>query len=414
MRILFLSNFYPPHWIGGYELGCQSVVEALVRRGHECHVLTSSYKANTASDTASTYPVSRTLTHTFQQSRAAKRFSGISAFARDVRNRRIIRQQIAALDPDVVFLWNPMFLTPGVPIEVEQSGIPHLYFVSDQWPKLWSGSVNPDWQKITSLSRHRLALSLLNVVLQPGQTNNGLSAPRLKHALFASDFLMQASPRDSARDYDWRVTHWGVDQTNFRNIRSWDRAPRTVLYSGQFGRHKGLHTLIAAFGLLAKNGRADGVTLSVAGNAVSQEDHAAIVALIREHGLQDTVKLLGRLSREDLIHSLSNHEIFVFPSEWEEPFSISLVEAFAAGLAVVSTITGGSAELIKNGENALSFRAGDADDCADKIAMLLNSPSLCSRLSSQARQDAQSLTLIGMVDSIESRLLALAGISSAL
>ena len=40
MKILVLSNLYPPDIIGGYELGCQQVVDALRARGHDVRVLT--------------------------------------------------------------------------------------------------------------------------------------------------------------------------------------------------------------------------------------------------------------------------------------------------------------------------------------------------------------------------------------
>ena len=43
MRILTLSNLYPPHYVGGYELRCGKVVEALRRRGHSVEVLTSNH-----------------------------------------------------------------------------------------------------------------------------------------------------------------------------------------------------------------------------------------------------------------------------------------------------------------------------------------------------------------------------------
>jgi glycogen(starch) synthase len=41
VKILVLSNLYPPDVIGGYELGCKQVVDALRARGHEVLVLTS-------------------------------------------------------------------------------------------------------------------------------------------------------------------------------------------------------------------------------------------------------------------------------------------------------------------------------------------------------------------------------------
>ena len=43
MRILVISNLYPPHGLGGYEERCKVCVDALRQRGHEVAVLTSSY-----------------------------------------------------------------------------------------------------------------------------------------------------------------------------------------------------------------------------------------------------------------------------------------------------------------------------------------------------------------------------------
>ena len=38
-----LTNLYPPHFVGGYELMCSRITTALARRGHEILVLTSTY-----------------------------------------------------------------------------------------------------------------------------------------------------------------------------------------------------------------------------------------------------------------------------------------------------------------------------------------------------------------------------------
>ncbi|TMC57253.1 MAG: glycosyl transferase family 1, partial [Chloroflexi bacterium] len=45
MRLLFLSNFYPPHHFGGYEELCAEVAEGLRARGHTVAVLTSRHGA---------------------------------------------------------------------------------------------------------------------------------------------------------------------------------------------------------------------------------------------------------------------------------------------------------------------------------------------------------------------------------
>src|SRR5262245_64057223 len=46
VRILFLTNFYPPYQFGGQEQSCQQVVEGLKQRGHATLVLTSMYGTN--------------------------------------------------------------------------------------------------------------------------------------------------------------------------------------------------------------------------------------------------------------------------------------------------------------------------------------------------------------------------------
>ena len=44
MKILIVSNLYPPHHQGGYELRCAQVTAYLQRQGHDVRVVTSSYQ----------------------------------------------------------------------------------------------------------------------------------------------------------------------------------------------------------------------------------------------------------------------------------------------------------------------------------------------------------------------------------
>ena len=60
MRILFLSNLYPPWELGGYEQWCQEVATHLVDRGHDVSVLTSRHGVQSACENGVPY-VTRTL-----------------------------------------------------------------------------------------------------------------------------------------------------------------------------------------------------------------------------------------------------------------------------------------------------------------------------------------------------------------
>jgi glycogen synthase len=41
MRILTITNMYPPHHLGGYELACWDVMRRMEAHGHRIHVLTT-------------------------------------------------------------------------------------------------------------------------------------------------------------------------------------------------------------------------------------------------------------------------------------------------------------------------------------------------------------------------------------
>src|SRR5205814_5233900 len=51
-RILVITNMYPPHHFGGYELSCRDVVERWRARGHEVAVLTTSMRLPDVADDA--------------------------------------------------------------------------------------------------------------------------------------------------------------------------------------------------------------------------------------------------------------------------------------------------------------------------------------------------------------------------
>ena len=58
----------------------------------------------------------------------------------------------------------------------------------------------------------------------------------------------------------------------------------------------------------------------------------------------------------------------VTPSIWYENFPRTLVEAYGCGLPVIASRIGALAELVEEGVTGLLFKAGDADDLAEKLS----------------------------------------------
>jgi glycosyltransferase involved in cell wall biosynthesis len=105
--------------------------------------------------------------------------------------------------------------------------------------------------------------------------------------------------------------------------------------------------------------------------------------------LGEHVRLTGLVPRETVWQLYDEHDVLVFPSTWPEPFSITLLEAMAAGAVVVTTLTGGTGELARDGYNCLAFEPEDAAGCAAVVGRVLRDPELASRLRTNARRQVE-------------------------
>ena len=180
---------------------------------------------------------------------------------------------------------------------------------------------------------------------------------------------------------------------------------KKLLYVGQMIPQKGIHTAIAALGLLAKEKGFSELTLSLAGGGLHPEYEKKLREMPAQLGLAGRVHFLGKVPRAELARVYAEHDALVFPSEWDEPFAITPLEAIASGLAVIGTTTGGSGELFRNRDTAMTFNAGDAADCARAIRELCADGELFKKISFNARLEVRSKhTLDAMVDKIERSL----------
>ncbi|HEY9709366.1 MAG TPA: glycosyltransferase, partial [Oculatellaceae cyanobacterium] len=77
-------------------------------------------------------------------------------------------------------------------------------------------------------------------------------------------------------------------------------------------------------------------------------------------------------------------------------------EAMASGLVVVGTTTGGTKEILRDGETGLTFAPEDADGLAEQVTRLSRDLDLCSRLAQAGRRAVlENFTLDKMVKEIE-------------
>lgn len=402
MRILVVSNYYPPHFIGGYELGCHEAVLSLRARGHDVAVLSSTYKLDGPQDDGTVFRWLE-LTGPTQDAHSYGEH-GRKLLRVEAVNQKAFRRLCRRFKPDVVYFWSMVGLSLSLAFLAEKRRLPFCFFVSDHWfahweTDLWCALLR--WRPANPHSR------LLWATVRGGMRARGLLLPTGKfdrpHVQFCSQMLKDGALEAGQPVEGGRVIHWGTN-VPLAPLTPGTVPPRRLLYVGQIMAHKGVHTAIEAVHLLARQGHAD-VTLTLAGGSVDPEYVARVKQQAADAGLGDCCRFVGGMPRAELLALYGDHDILVFPSCWEEPFAITPLEAMASGLAVVGTTTGGSREIFQEGVNALTFPKEDAAACARQVKRLLDDQQLFDRIRGRGQQTIQqNFSFETMVDKIEAAL----------
>lgn len=390
MRLLFVSNYLPPFGFGGYEEMCRELAERLRARGHDVLALTSRHGGSRRRDDEGW--VRRSL---HLQTVHRPLVNGLRSFAApllEMRNRSMARNTIREHAPDVVVVWGMWNLGAPLANYIErQSRGRTVFYLADYWPTLPS-QVRAYWKSEPRLAIARPLKRVLAAVaekLLPAEERLNLGA-----AIFPSRFMRAALARQWEPTDDWYVIPGIADLRRFLAIplleHGAQRGGRCELaFVGRVSPEKGVDTAIRALGSLRSRAAGEEVRLTIAGQG--QADFVdGLRSLARDMGVEDRVRFTGRLDKDALVKLYASSDILLFPSIWEEPFGRVLVEAMAAGVAVVGTATGGAAEILQHERNALVHQANDARALADAIEALIADGDLRRRLALAGREEASS------------------------
>ncbi|TFE27276.1 glycosyltransferase family 4 protein [Cohnella luojiensis] len=131
-------------------------------------------------------------------------------------------------------------------------------------------------------------------------------------------------------------------------------------------RRMGIDQLIRAMAEVSRE--APSTLLFIAGQGALKEEYEQLIEELR---LQSTVRLLGRVSDEDLVRWYQAADLSVVPTRTLEGFGLVTTESLACGTPVLGTPYGGTKEILEPFSNQLLFREGSPDAIAEKIISIL-------------------------------------------
>ncbi len=157
-----------------------------------------------------------------------------------------------------------------------------------------------------------------------------------------------------------------------------------LLCTRNFYHFYNIPCIIKAFKLISE--RYHDAFLGLVGDGPEKEN---IINLIHNLGIEKKIKLYGKISHDKLPSIYNRYDIFVNASRIDN-FPGSILEAFSAGLPVVTSNVGGIPYLVKNGETGFLVDPDNYEEFAEKIIFLIRNPEVTKTLVNNARKVAET------------------------
>ena len=377
MRILVVSNFYPPLHLGGYELDCAQVVQGL-RERHDVRVLTSRHRAREAEvepDVCRVLPLGH-----------YRRRDVLRAPVWSLQAVRHARHLADAFEPDVIFIWNGTRIPQAALWALGQRTTPCVYRICEHWfGRLYEQDdflrfLLPEWSGAKRVWSRLMRLANLHPELR-------IDLGRRTDAAVAwvSDALRQATPIPTSVNVTReRTIYIGVPPV----LTSPEPARPIIGFIGRLSPEKGPDVAIRALHSLRRNHHLS-VDLWLIGDG-ERGYVQGLESLVRRLELENAVHFLGWQERGEVARLMSRLAAVVVPSRWQEPSGTVASEAAAVGAPIVAARSGGMPEYLPD-DCARYFEIGDVSGCASALAETINNPADTRARVARARERASDV-----------------------
>lgn len=352
MRILMVSNLWPPEIVGGAEQYAAALADHLRAAGHEVRVLTLGVEGPDVIATVKPWP------YPIQETPSQPAHRRLLFHAVDVYNPRARHTFDAVLEdfqPDVVHTNAVQGLSSVALTRPSQRGVAHVHTLHDYWLLCQRNSmVHRDGRNCEPRCKSCVGISWIrNEAIRRSPPGVVLAVSRA----IASEHeqLAWAAPR-------LEVLYNPVEVVaGSREVPRGAGRPLTFGYLGRLGLDKGVATMLDAF---ARAGIPD-ARLVVAGRG-------PLEAAVRDAGpFVVPAGWVDQVRKQALLDDL---DCLIVPSQWKDPAPVVVNEARGRGIPVIGADIGGIPELIAPECQELLFPPADAGALADRMVAFAATP----------------------------------------
>jgi glycosyltransferase involved in cell wall biosynthesis len=414
VKILALTNLYPPHHAGTFDSRCESITKSLRLRGHEILVLTSTHGMKSEQ----------------RDSQVERRLHLNGAFGHplltkvtdlkpmEVHNSAVVTEVVERYQPDVIQVFSLQGLSKSLIFTLRNTKLPVVYDVADHW--LSAGVREDPWLRFwnapslsflesstrtalemsgergrldsTAPTRMRKGYERLPSLYGDAKTlaavaPNSVPSFRFDRIYFCSQTLKQLTEMVGFVVSHAEVIYPGIQTQQFiGEIKPASAPVEKFLVVSKLDKDSGVMTALEAL----RQVRAIKVkaSLSIYGRGDSNYI-AELRSFVVRHQLPVEFLTVSNLN-QDMPSVYRRHDALLYTPEWSEPFPTIPLEAMACGLPVIGSRAGGANELLRHGENAFSYSSGNAAELASRIQELQMQPALRAQMAETAQGEVLS------------------------
>lgn len=369
MRLLVVTNLYPPQELGGYGRCIADFVWGLQRLGHSLHVVSAD--APYLSPVTSFHGPSGESVQRDLILKGSYEF-GISFIDDESRCIAIDKHNNHTLSLildkgwDAILLGNIDLIGPEIFSTLLNYSIPvlhHIGFISAPY-SLEHYPFSSNYCILPASNAVRQALVSQGFPV----SNSPVVYPGARTELFRPAVAF-SSP---ALDYS-------LFKLNLGDALGTPLNPLKIGFAGLLMGSKGLHTVVHALILLHNKGVSFQAMFAGADFQLGYRNQ--LESVLNLHNLRDFVIFVGQLNRPQLSRFWSLQHIGIFPSIHPEAFGIVGAEILSSGVCLITSGVGGSSELIQDGVSGMLFEPDNPSSLANSILSLISNPSLLYSLS---------------------------------
>jgi len=405
MKILVLTNLYPPHHAGTFDLRCEAVVNNLKLRGHQVQVLTSTHgmlQGQQGGEVERRLLLNGAYDHPLVTS-----YADLKKI--EMANHTALREAIASFGPDIVQVFSLIGVSKSLLFALRHARVPTVFDVADNWMTLemradpwirwWNHPATNMGRKALELSGQRNSLDetaptrmikgydRMPELFADPPVPNSIGTFRFDRIYFASAWLKESAEAAGFQVGHGDVIYPGVPaQTFVSEVKAAAAPVEKLLVVSALTKRSGVLTALRALQELRKNKIRASLSIYGRGDSSYVAELRSLIALqqlpVEFLNVSNFVKDLPAIYRR--------HDALLYTSEEPEPFSFTVLEGMASGLPIVGTAIGGTRELLRHGENALTYPPGDVNGLAQCIQELQVSPALRVQMAETAQSEVLS------------------------